>query len=383
VQLLSAHNHYDVVMTDFCMPEMNGVDLYKVCKNDVQNKSKKILPPFVLFSAYLDDKLENEALKLGFFATLKKPFTNNLIKHIFEDVKKGKHLIKSNQETMLLLAPENSKEQHYFKTLAYQENYKLIECHDVATAEQRYNSSIPISALFVSVDVTKEDTVGFYKWCLENKRSVNGGAKVPPFCVMFDPSHFSDQHALLSFLKEAKSAGINRVINTTDGLPKVSEMMRCETFLHQNIHKPTVLVVEVSTFARNYIASVVQENGYAVKHASHIEEALHLYAGDKNICLILTDTQLPDGSAINLLKKVSTTTRVGVDGEISPAKVVVTGTKPEINVRREMVAQGFADYLQKPLDNKKIKAILSHHLSIAENKAEPAVEIIEDAEVNA
>ena len=68
---------YACVISDIRMPEMNGVELCKA--------ARKLRPniPFVLMTAYSNDDLVKEGLKVGALLTLSKPLDiNSLISYI-------------------------------------------------------------------------------------------------------------------------------------------------------------------------------------------------------------------------------------------------------------------------------------------------------------
>jgi len=65
-------SHYDVVLTDYQMPVMNGIELW----NNLVKLSHG-LPPFVLVTGSLSQEIRREALESGFVAVLKKPHDLN------------------------------------------------------------------------------------------------------------------------------------------------------------------------------------------------------------------------------------------------------------------------------------------------------------------
>jgi DNA-binding NtrC family response regulator len=66
-------NHYDCILSDIKMPDINGVELYRAIK------AKDPLLPVVLMTAYSTDKLIEEGLKEGVVAVLTKPLNIEMI----------------------------------------------------------------------------------------------------------------------------------------------------------------------------------------------------------------------------------------------------------------------------------------------------------------
>ena len=62
-------SHYDLVLTDFQMPEMNGIQI----KKKLDYLGNGIFPPFVLITGKPSPEIRTRALEAGFVAVLKKP----------------------------------------------------------------------------------------------------------------------------------------------------------------------------------------------------------------------------------------------------------------------------------------------------------------------
>jgi two-component system, OmpR family, phosphate regulon response regulator OmpR len=63
-----AHFHYDLVVSDFQMPGESGLDLFR----SLSLRYPEI--PFVLMSGNMDSRLRREALSMGVWNVLEKPF---------------------------------------------------------------------------------------------------------------------------------------------------------------------------------------------------------------------------------------------------------------------------------------------------------------------
>ena len=62
-------SHYDLVLTDFQMPVMNGIQL----RRNLEYVGNGCCPPFVLVTGSLNQEIRRQALESGFEAVLKKP----------------------------------------------------------------------------------------------------------------------------------------------------------------------------------------------------------------------------------------------------------------------------------------------------------------------
>jgi DNA-binding NtrC family response regulator len=82
-----ALTNYDFVLTDIKMPEMNGVELYKVIKQ----KQPDIA--VVLMTAYSTDKLIKEGLEQGAIASLTKPLDINALLSFLSTLRKERSIL--------------------------------------------------------------------------------------------------------------------------------------------------------------------------------------------------------------------------------------------------------------------------------------------------
>ncbi len=79
--------HFDCVLTDIKMPEMNGVELYRAIK------ARQPDLPVVLMTAYSTDKLVNEGLEEGAVAALTKPLDINLLLSFFSSLGRERSIV--------------------------------------------------------------------------------------------------------------------------------------------------------------------------------------------------------------------------------------------------------------------------------------------------
>jgi len=80
-------DHFDCVLTDIKMPEVNGVELYRAIK--------ALRPdlPLVFMTAYSTDRFVKEGLEEGAIATLTKPLDINLLLSFFSSLRKERSIV--------------------------------------------------------------------------------------------------------------------------------------------------------------------------------------------------------------------------------------------------------------------------------------------------
>ena len=102
------------------------------------------------------------------------------------------------------------------------------------------------------------------------------------------------------------------------------------------------------------VAEVAAQEGFAVTGAHSLAAAReHLAAHE--VDLVLVDLRLPDGDGISLMREIKDTVN---------ADVVVVSGAATLDSAIEALRLGALDYLTKPLDNRRLKAVLAHVLRL-------------------
>ncbi len=89
---LFKQGHFDVIISDVSMPEMDGLELF-ISIQEVRNNT-----PFIFVSGEDDDKIIIKALKLGARDFISKPIKINQIKNVFDKCMREIILKKQNQQ---------------------------------------------------------------------------------------------------------------------------------------------------------------------------------------------------------------------------------------------------------------------------------------------
>lgn len=107
VFLLKEHT-FDLVITDMKMPDMTGIDVLR--------KTKELSPNTIVVIITAFGSIENavEAMRLGAFNYLIKPFSPDTIEAVIEKAQEHLSLVQENQYLRQQLSPGNSKTGHPF-----------------------------------------------------------------------------------------------------------------------------------------------------------------------------------------------------------------------------------------------------------------------------
>ncbi len=142
------------------------------------------------------------------------------------------------------------------------------------------------------------------------------------------------------------------------------------------LEKKILLVEDESVFAKA-VKKHLQRQAYKIEVAGDLESARKLYK-DMSPDLVLLDMRLPDGSGLDLLSEIKSST--------TDAPVLVMSAYGELEDAVSAMKQGASDYLKKPIDLdelllniKKVldKNELSQKLTYSTKREQHAVEAVE------
>ena len=108
------------------------------------------------------------------------------------------------------------------------------------------------------------------------------------------------------------------------------------------------------------VAEIATQEGFTVAVAHSLEQArAHLSRSTAD--LVLIDLNLPDGEGIDLLRELK---------ETSSSDVIIVSGMATVDSAIEALRLGALDYLTKPLDNRRLKAVLANVLRLRSLKEE-------------
>jgi two-component system response regulator PilR (NtrC family) len=123
-----------------------------------------------------------------------------------------------------------------------------------------------------------------------------------------------------------------------------------------NLPPPRLLVVDDEPDLRTLYELTLLREGYDVESAESVEEAWSSLSVQK-FNLVITDMRLPDGSGLDLLRRLEEAGR-------SERGVVITAYGSAENAVEALKA-GAYDYLTKPVDLRQFRAVVASALGRA------------------
>src|SRR5215218_1601918 len=136
----------------------------------------------------------------------------------------------------------------------------------------------------------------------------------------------------------------------------------------------SLLVVDDEPDLRTLYELTLLREGYDVETAGTVEDAL-LHLKDRTYSAVITDMRLPDGTGLDLLRRLEET------GRREKAIVITAYGSAENAV--EALKAGAYDYLTKPVDLKQFRAVVASALGRSGVAPRPAPDVVRDAEPRA
>jgi len=121
---------------------------------------------------------------------------------------------------------------------------------------------------------------------------------------------------------------------------------------------PRALLVDDDPISLAALAELIEHEGFAATTAKTLGEG-HKHLADASADVVLTDLVLPDGSGLEL-----------VDAEPGSVPVVLITGHASVETAVEALRRGAADYLTKPVDLARLKAILANVTRTRDLRAE-------------
>jgi len=114
--------------------------------------------------------------------------------------------------------------------------------------------------------------------------------------------------------------------------------------------RPDAVILEDDDGHRDALAKLIEREGFTTRGARSVATAKRLI-GERRPDVVLADLQLPDGSGMDLLEALGDHPR--------PEFVLVTG-HASVDSAVDALRRGAHDYLTKPIDIRRLKAILTN-----------------------
>jgi len=203
-----AESHFDCVLTDIKMPEMNGVDFCKVVK-----KEKPDIP-VVMMTAYSGDRLVEEGLEEGAMAALTKPLDIDLLLSFFSTLRKERSIVIVDDDPQFCKTLGDILEARGFSVVQVTQPSdlpdKLVSEGQVVLLDMKLNS---INGLAVLKEIRKQyphlPVILMTGYREEMAQAIEAALEVNAYTCLYKPFQIEE---LLQVLTEIHHRELGRVL---------------------------------------------------------------------------------------------------------------------------------------------------------------------------
>jgi two-component system response regulator HydG len=191
--------HFDCVLTDIRMPEMNGVELYQAAKESQPDL------PVVLMTAYSSDTLVKVGQEKGAIAVLTKPLDINLLLSFFSSLRKQPSIIIVDDDPQFCKTLGDILRERYFKVAEVIDPHNLLKAlgsdSQVVLLDMKLNS---ISGLALLKDIKKQfpelPVILVAGYREEMAPSIEAALKIGAYTCLYKPFQIDKLLQLLSHI---------------------------------------------------------------------------------------------------------------------------------------------------------------------------------------
>jgi CheY-like chemotaxis protein len=333
-----------------------GEVLLSEIKDDPQTKN---IPVHVI-SGRLDVNMQSIAGAREFIA---KPFSRDRLDQLFNDISSELSVMSSNR---VLIIEDDATQQEVLKN-SFEE--KHIECELVTTGQEAIEQLKQAHFGTIILDLELPDTDGF-KLVETLSHCTNANTPIIIYTAR-DLDKRQDaqlrKYARRIVLKTDKS--ISRLLNETtlflhwlQGANQTTEAAVSSTTDSVQLHEmedKKLLLVDDDIRNLYSLSAVLEECGFEIETAGTGNEAIVALNSGQHFDLVLMDVMMPEMDGLEAMQAIRQ------DSRFKELPIIALTAKAMKDDRARCIAAGANDYLSKPVDTNKLKAIVKMWLGQA------------------
>jgi DNA-binding response OmpR family regulator len=367
-----AKESFSLLISDIVMPDMNGLELLKLVKNQWP------LTKAVMMTAYASTDTAVKAIRLGALDYIPKPFTpeelRTTVDRAFSDDIVEFKTPPAEKEAINIIDVDIPFDQDEVAKYTGKEYAKNIGPSDMPVIEVKMPEPLEnfcemgnmVCDIFKKLGTTCK--VGTKKGlCPQKKKKKGKTAKGPDVRTLIGidmPFDYNEVAAVTGpeYIQNLQSEGVS--IRPYEELKReFAKQMKIKTEQPEMTHELTkepahrnILVIDDEVSVNNNIRKILIKKGYHVDQAVTKSEALEkIHSASYH--LILLDLRIPGVKGLELLK--------AVHDHRPEAKVIIITGYASIETAVETARMGAVDYLNKPFTPNEIRQATDNALRFA------------------
>lgn len=351
-----AENHPGSIILDLGLPDAPGEELLSQIKS--QDSTKDI--PVHVISGKLNVSPASIAGAEEFIA---KPFGRDRLDQLFNDISSELSMMSNNQ---VLIIEDDAVQQDQLQNSFAEQN---ISCEMAETGQQAIECLKRNHFGAIILDLELPDTDGFQ--LVETlSHCTNGNTPIIIYTAR-DLDKRQDaqlrKYAKRIVLKTDKS--ISRLLNETTlflhwlkGVEQPAHMKEPEdtsTVKLTDVEGKRLLLVDDDIRNLYSLSAVLEESGFEIETAGTGVEAIDMLEDSNAFDLVLMDVMMPEMDGLEAMQKIR------ANPKFKSLPIIALTAKAMKDDRARCIEAGANDYLSKPVDTNKLKAIVKMWLGQA------------------
>lgn len=351
-----ANNRPGSIILDLGLPDVPGEVLLGEIKSDPLINTT----PVHVISGRPDVKMSSLEGAQEFIA---KPFGRDRLDQLFNDISSELSVLTSNR---VLIIEDDATQQEVLQNSFEEKN---IECQLVATGQEAIDELKKSHFGAIILDLELPDTDGF-KLVETLSHCTNGNTPIIIYTARDLDKRQDTQlrkYARRIVLKTDKS--ISRLMNETtlflhwlqgsDQSYKSDESTNTSEVQLEEIEGKKLLLVDDDIRNLYSLSAVLEESGFEIETAGTGTEAIEALNGEERFDLVLMDVMMPEMDGLEAMQAIRK------DARFKELPIIALTAKAMKDDRARCIAAGANDYLSKPVDTNKLKAIVKMWLGQA------------------
>jgi|GEM_PF-2936726 len=358
LDLLTDDISFRAIIVDYMMPEMNGMEFFEQYKAlpRFRNLHGGYIPPCILITAWSSDFTSGDALHLGFFKVLKKPFTNETLLMVLENIRTGNVFRKKNALFVNCPNEHSSNIRLLGEKLGYQ--FFFIETLEKALICLKSDSKIGTVFCYEGKNSQKDCD----QFALDTKsicRYDDSGNAIVPSLILITPQPTE---------RPDKTSWDRIVAETTDyrSLAKLMHELQDKNNEGQ-IENPRQMVIALGDIGINtfFLEKTLTESGYNLLAVDSPSDAYQLLNSDlgSDISLILSSSHVNECTIEEFIASCQTIRRTDALFIDQALPFIITTDFPNDPIFQKLPTLSSTQVFLRPIDVPAFRAALESVLS--------------------
>lgn len=365
---------FDLVILDYSMPDLNGVEFYKKCHELLYLKQGKSLPAFIMVTAFKDKVLDKQCKKMGFVCTVSKPLKKSTLSELIALVMSGEYKQQQELEKQILVVGTG---KHVIDILNSNCGSSIIDVHYEETFEGglNYCKKTPDLDQVFCADIFPDGSsiLDFSQSIGDNAQFDDQGVPhIPTLIMVLSGQHNERQRQLV---EKAMRQNIREILTFPVSPQRIRQLLGAELAAEtpEVIESANILVVDDIQFNAFFLEKNLNRYGNCISATSG-QSALSAFHTNPDIQFVVCDLQIADMNGIEIYKRIQDSVKHNRSHKKEKNRIpfvfITACDNKELQEKAMEIAENNAEdtyFFKKPVDLKALEELAKNALGFEED----------------